>query len=119
MPQIKLVPLDFGSLQELDDGRQSLAFKKHMARLAQDCIDRPGDGTARVVQLTISVKPVVGEDGQCERCFVEMEQKSKVPVQRSRPFEMEVTKGGLMFNQEFPEELDQIPLFGKDEEAEE
>ena len=111
MGEIKLVPLGFRSLEEIDDGRQSAAFRKHMARIAQDCMDRPGDSTARVVTLTLSIKPVTGDDGQCESCFVEMEQRSKVPVQRSRPFEMQVTKGGLAFNQEFPDALDQIPLF--------
>lgn len=117
MGRVELVPLSFENLENLDDGRQAVAFRRHMLRVAQDCMDRPGDSTARVITLKLSVKPVIGQDGQCERCFLEMEQKSSVPVHRSRPFEMEVTKGGLLFNKDFPETLDQAPLFPGDESS--
>jgi hypothetical protein len=116
---VELVPVSFENLESLDDGRQAAAFKRHMARVAQDCIDRPGDSTARVITLKLSIKPVIGQDGQCERCFMEMEQKSSIPVYRSRPFEMDVTKGGLRFNKDFPDTIDQPPLFPSETDSEE
>lgn len=111
MARVELVPLTFENLESMDDGRQAAAFRRHMERVSQDCMDRPGDPTARVITLKLSVKPVIGQEGQCERCFLEMEQKSSVPVHRSRPFEMEVTKRGLLFNKDFPDNLDQVTLF--------
>lgn len=114
----KLVPLDFEHLATLDDGRIDRLLRMHVARAAQDCMDRPGDKSKRVVSLSIAVEPVVSDDGQCESTRVEIECKSKVPVFRSRPYEMHCTKAGLRFNQDFPEELDQQPLFPREHSGE-
>ena len=118
MPQTQLVQLDFSNLSVLDEGRIDKLLKKHIQNIAQDCIDRPGDPTARTMQLNFTVKPICTPEGYCENTFVEIECKSKVPVYRSQTFKMRVSRQGLQFNQDFPDEIDQQPLFGDDQESE-
>lgn len=110
MGRTELVPLSFANLEDLDNGKQAMAFRKHMQRLSQDCMDRPGDSSARTLNIKVTLTPIIGEDGMCESVKLELEHKSTVPPQISRPFEMQVTKAGVLFNKDFPEALDQIPL---------
>lgn len=113
MATINEVPLVFEHLAELDDGRIDLLFKKHVARITADCIDRPSDDSKRTVTLEIHATPILSkDDGICETVHVEIECKSKVPTYRSRKFEMRATKGQLLFfNRDFPEDLDQPSMF--------
>ncbi len=39
------------SLNSLDDGRVSMAFLHELKRAVADCMDRPGDKTAREVKV--------------------------------------------------------------------
>ena len=52
-----LTEMTLEKLKELDFGRVSLAFQQHLARVVDDCMDRPGDGTAREVELRFLIKP--------------------------------------------------------------
>jgi hypothetical protein len=119
MPRVEEVPLDFTNLAGIDDGRINRLLAMHLARVAQDCIDRPGDKTKRQVCLTFTVEPVVADDGQAETSRIEIECKSKVPVYRSRPYEMRLTKGGFKFNRDFPDAIDQPSLYPCDDEDDE
>lgn len=110
---VKLVPFNFENLAHLDDGRIDKLLKAHVARATQDCLDRPGDKTKRHVTLKISIEPIIDDSGQCESTHVEIECLSKVPVFRSRTYEMRATKAGMLFNADFPDELDQQPLFDR------
>jgi len=111
MTQVQQVPLSFSSLSELDDGRIDRLMMMHIRRIAADCMDRPGDKNKRKVTLDFHVEPVIDDDGQCEYTKVQIECRSKVPTYRSKPYEMRVSKAGLLFNQDFPDSLDQPPLF--------
>jgi hypothetical protein len=110
MPRTQEVQLDFSNLAHLDNGKIDLLLRRHIARIAMDCMDRPGDKSPRKVSLEFSCVPIPDDDGSCESVRVEIEAKSKVPTHRSKPYHMRVTKGGLLFNQDFPEDLDQQPL---------
>lgn len=114
MPRVEEVQLNFANLTELDSGKINLLVQKHLALVAQDCMNRPGDKTKRKVVLEFYAEPILEEDGQCERCKLEIECKSKVPTFRSRRFEMRVSKGGFLFNKDFPDAIDQAPLFEKE-----
>lgn len=115
MAHTQQIPLGFHSLAEIDDGRIERTLKMHLQRLAHDCMDRPGEKTSRKVQLTFEVKPVVNQEGDCDTCRVEIDCKSKVPTYRSKPYEMRVTKGGFLFNRDFPDSIGQEPLFGEED----
>lgn len=108
---VQIVPLEFASLAELDDGRIQRLLRMHLARIAQDCMDRPGDKTKRKVSIEFIIEPQINQQGECDDARVTVECKSKLPVYRSKPYEMRVTKGGLLFNQDFPDSIDQPPLF--------
>src|ERR1051326_1639324 len=110
MPRVEQVQLNFKSLADLHDGRIAKLLEKHLARIAQDCMGRPGDNSKRGVERKFSAEPVLDPAGQCETVKLEIECNSKVPTYRSKPFEMRVTKGGFLFNRDFPDSLDQQPL---------
>lgn len=108
----KTVPLDFAGLSILDEGRIEKLLKKHLQLAALDCTNRPMDKTARQVILTFNIVPMVNPISQeCEKTSVEIECKSKVPTHRSEPFQMQVHPNGLRFNEDFPDSIDQQPLF--------
>ena len=110
----QLQQLSFDSLAELDDGRINRLVKHHLARIASDVIDRPADKTARKVTIDFIVKPIIQPDGECDEAAVEIECKSKIPTYRTKKYTMRATKGGLAFNRDFPDELDQTSLYGDD-----
>jgi hypothetical protein len=77
-----LKKLTVETLHELDFGSIGIAFEKHLARVVQDCIDRPGDKRARTVLLEMKVVPVVeirGSTIDCEGAKGTFKLKSKVP----------------------------------------
>jgi hypothetical protein len=115
MSRTQTVPLDFSNLAGLDEGRINKVLCAHLQRIAMDCINRPSDKTKRKVSLEFTVSPVIDVDSQeCESAKIEIECKSKVPVHRSKPYEMRVTSKGFLFNRDFPDKVDQLPLL-KDE----
>lgn len=118
MPRTQVVDLNFSNLVDLDEGRIDKLLLINLARTAQDCITRPGDKSKRKVTLEFIFEPIADPDlGDCAGAKCEVECKTKLPVYRSRPFEMSVSNRGFAFNKDFPEELDQAPLFdqGDDE----
>ncbi len=118
---IQEMNLTFESLEDLYDGRIAMVLKRHMAMVARDCMNRPGDKTKRKVTLEFGFTPVPDPDDMsvCERVDCQLECKSKLPVHRSRPIQMRPHETGFIFNQDFPEDISQQSLFNEDAEAEE
>lgn len=112
MGRIVEVPLDFTHLGMLDEQRIDRLLCMHIANVARDCMNRPGDKSKRKVTLEFYVQPIPDPDtGDAHTAGVEIECKSKVPVFRSRRFEMRLSNKGLTFNTDFPDQLDQPSLF--------
>lgn len=111
MPRVVEVPLDFAHLQDIDDGKVDALLRAHLQRAAQDCQSRPGDKSKRKVTLEFTVIPIADETGDAFQAYVQIEVKSKVPVHRTRAFEMRLGRNGFSYNQDFPEDLDQPSLF--------
>lgn len=112
MSRINEVDLCFSSMEGLDEGRINKLLMHHLANVARDCINRPMDKSARKVTLEFQVKPEPDPStGDANTATVEIECKSKVPVYRSRRFEMRLKNNGLSFNQDFPDDLNQPSLF--------
>lgn len=106
------------SLNSLDDGRVSMAFLHELKRAVADCMDRPGDKTAREVSLVFKLKPIIDEStGQCDMVNGDFKIKSKVPERKSKTYNFGVRKGGqLVFNENSPQAVDQKTIFDGDED---
>jgi hypothetical protein len=111
---LQIVPLEFTSLAEIDDGRIQKLLRMHLQRIAQDCMDRPGDKTKRKVTIEFIIDPIVSPEGHCDDARVTIECKSKVPTYRTKPYEMRVNTRGFAFNEDFPDQVDQSSIFPKE-----
>lgn len=118
---IQEMDLTFQSLEDLYEGRIAILLKRRLAMVAQDCMNRPGDKTKRKVTLEFCFEPVPDPDdlSVCERVNCELECKAKLPVYRSRPIQMRPHNSGFIFNQDFPDDINQQTLFNPEEEAKE
>lgn len=105
------VELTLGSLEELDDGRVSIAFGQAMRAAVQDCVDRPAEKKVRTVTLELKLKPIIDTDDgitEMKGASGEFTIKSKVPERRSKTYEMRANKKGqLAFSSNSPENMDQ------------
>lgn len=116
MSRTQEVLLDFTNLGHLDEERINRLLKFHISNIARDCINRPGDKTKRKVTLEFYVSPIPDPDtGEATTAGVQIECKSKVPVFRSKRYEMRLSNAGLTFNADFPDDIDQPSLFPKDD----
>lgn len=115
---VQLVPLEFSTLDDLDDGRISAILKQHIQRVASDCDDRPGDPTVRKIVMEFQIKPLMSDGGDCDEVEVHIEIKSKVPTHRSKRIPMTLSKTGFKFNRDVAEELDgqRLPFNEDDDE---
>lgn len=86
-------------------------FDRHMERICDDCIDRPGDKTPRKLTLELIIEPVTDEKGQCDTVRLTVEAKTKTPVYRTPFYTCLLTSKGLKFNEDYPKTPDQQPLF--------
>lgn len=112
MPRVQELDLTFGALDQIDSGKIALLLKRHLANVAQDCVNRPSDDAKRKVTMEFTFTPVLDPDTrECETVKCQIECKSKVPTFRSKKYEMRVHKTGFAFNRDFPDDLDQPPLF--------
>ena len=103
-----MMELNLANLNELDDGRVSVAFMHELRRVVQDCMDRPGDTTARKVSLEFNLKPIIAEDGSCESADGDFKIKSTVPVRKSKNYSFNVNKKGhLIYSSNSPDDVDQ------------
>lgn len=103
-------------LENLDLGKASAAFNSHIKRIATDCLDRPGDSAPRKVTMEIAVKPVLNDDGTCDRIKLQIQVSSKVPSHRTRVYDMGIRANGmLVFSEDSPTNFDQSTFFDGDE----
>lgn len=108
---VQLEQLSLASLETLDP-RIEVLFQKHVQQISNDCINRPREKSKRKLILEFYVEPVCDPDtGECEEVRVSIEGKSKLPVFRTKAFPMAVSKAGLRFNSEVPDNLNQPGLF--------
>ena len=121
---VKLEQLKLENLAVVDPRIEAM-FQKHVKTLVDDVMNRPGEKQKRKLLLEFEITPVIELDKDTGECHVEEVKvsligKSKVPTFQTRGFPMKVTKGGLLFNREIPEDLHQPSIFGEgDGEAKE
>lgn len=113
LANVERLQLTIETLAELDNGIVSAQVIRHLQRLAHDCMDRPGDKTKRKATLEFSFEPVCDQSGQADSVNCTVEIKSKIPVHRSKSYEMGLSKAGFVFNRDVPDSLNQGVLFPK------
>lgn len=108
--------LNLQSLAELDLGKGAEAFQVLLKRAVEDCMDRPGDKTARKVALEIHIVPVMEQGGDCTEVSAEIHCTARVPTYRTKPYSMGVRKGGmLVFNPDSPDNINQTTFIDEDD----
>lgn len=108
---MSLETLSLETMAMVDYGKIDAALQLHLKRAGQDCMDRPGDKNPRKVTLTISLKPVIQQDGDVTDVDAEFEISSTVPKHRSRPIHMMPRRGGhLVFTPESPDNAEQMTI---------
>ncbi len=86
MPQQRL---SLETLKDLDLGVVSKTFQHHLTRAVQDCFSRPGDKSARVVEMKFKIVPDIDPTtAECETVLVDCEFQTKVPSMRSKTYRM-------------------------------
>ena len=111
---LKREQLKLGTLVAVDPRIETL-FNKQIAKVANDCLDRPLDPKARQVFLVFNVTPSIDpETGDCDHVDVAVASEVKTPPYKTKAFPMQVTKAGLFFNPDVPEDLNQPGLFEED-----
>ena len=114
---MSVMPVSLSNLKSLDDGKAAAAFDAHLQRIARDCLDRPGDGTARSVTLQVAVKPIMESDGSCDRVDAQISVKSSVPQHKTKVYNFGLHRNGqLAFSEMSPDNYDQSTIFDDDEE---
>lgn len=102
--------LELPTLDNLDDGRLALAWKKALQRAALDCEDRPGDNKPRIVTLQCEIIPVLAADGsgQLDTVHVSFQVQDKVPTRKTKKYDMSLRRGGVLaFNDLSDEDVHQ------------
>lgn len=107
-----LYQLSLENLPALDLGKVNEAFRAQLARVVQDCMDRPGEQKARKVTLEVTVTPVLQSDGDCTEAKVQMQVVASTPKLRTREYSMGIRRGGgLVFNEDDPEDITSPTMF--------
>lgn len=103
--------LGLDTLNQIDMGKIKAAFDHELKHVVKDALDRPGDSTPRVVQLSMSVVPDVDSQGVAETVTCEFNVKSKVPPRRSKKYQLQASANGtVMVNPESPDNIHQGTL---------
>lgn len=106
--------LSMKALAEIDNGRIREAYEQALRRAQSDCKDRPALERARKVSLTLTIVPVVGDNGELESCNVDFQIKEALPPRESRTYNMAADDAGLHFNELSRDDIrqrtiDQVP----------
>jgi hypothetical protein len=109
--------LSLKALEHLDMGKALEAFNLHVARVARDCMDRPGDSKPRTVTLKMGFTPVMQSDGNCDEVKAQIHVSSAVPTHRTKVYSFGLRRNGsLVFNEDSPDAIDQATMFEEDED---
>jgi hypothetical protein len=105
------IKLGLSSLKELDMGKIAAAFDHEMRHVVNDCLDRPGDETARTVSLCMKMVPDCDSTGVAETVTAEFVIKSTVPPRTSKKYQLQTHRNGhVLVNPESPEDITQGTL---------
>lgn len=90
--------LTLENLINLNAGEIVGEFNRSLAEIVRDLEERPGDKTARKLELSFSIKPKLADHGVTGAADVQIEVNSKVPKRKTSPIQMRIEGDGLEFN---------------------
>jgi ribosomal protein L30/L7E len=117
--RMPLHPLSLDTLKDLDMGKAHEAFNVHVRRVAQDCLDRPGDPKPRTVNMQITFIPILDEAADCSEVKAAIQVTSKIPSHRTKVYSFGLRRNGtLVFSEDSPTNVAQNTIFdGLDDEG--
>lgn len=97
---MSLINFNVGSLATIDSGKLAAALDEDVQRCVKDCLNRPGEKKARVVNLQVRIEPdFVDDTGDCESVKLRFALKNSLPARCTRDYSMLARKNGtLLFN---------------------
>jgi hypothetical protein len=98
------------SLIDIDGGRIREAWEQALRRCRDDCHDRPGVAKGRKVTLHAILTPVCEPDGSLGSVDVSFEIDDSLPKRQSPSYNMRAARGGLLFNELSPDDINQRTL---------
>ncbi len=101
---------DLSSLVTIDEGRVRDLFEQALKRCRDDCHERPGVSKARKVTLSATLTPVCSPEGAMGSCDVQFEVDDSLPKRVSPCYNMKAARGGLLFNEMSPDDINQGTL---------
>jgi len=105
---VAIEKFELASVAKMDMGRIRSAWDREMRLAREDCVDRPALKKARKVILVATLTPSDGEDA--ELIDVQFEIDHKLPRRTSRPYQMQVARGRMLFNDLSPDDVAQMTL---------
>lgn len=97
----------FRSLATIDGGRLLEAWEQACKRAREDVEDRPGVEKARKVMLVTTLTPVKDKTNGLHSVDVKFEIDDSLPKRSSPTYNMKAARGGLLFNEMSPDDIDQ------------
>jgi len=121
---MNLQKFDLKTVVDMDNGRIREAIEQAIRRCELDCKDRPNLEGKRTVTLKINLEPVPDEEGNLDSVNVGFSIGDALPRRASKKYNMKAGRGGLVFNEMSPHDVNQATLpgmgpQGEDEEQEE
>lgn len=104
-----LEKFSIATLAKMDQGRIAAALEQALKRCEDDCKDRPAVKDARKVNLLISLEPVE-DGGELESVDITFKITDTVPKRCSKTYNMKAARGGLLFNELSPDDVNQKTL---------
>ncbi len=105
-----LTKITLESIANLDHGRIGEAFQQKLDQAVQDCEDRPGIKSGRVVSIKVMVKPKADEAGNLDSITLGHAIAYSEPKRESRLYSAKRVQGGLVLNELAPHDVDQLTL---------
>lgn len=91
--------LTLNSLPDFAHGKAAAGFSLAMKRAVQDLLGRPGEKAARSVTMTVTMTPILQQDGDVVDAEVSFAFQNKFPPMRTNPMPCAVdAQGRLVFN---------------------
>jgi len=103
--------LSLATLDQFDYGKGALIFQKELEKVVRDLIDRPGDTTARTVDLQVILTPIVLQDGDVIDAKVQFKCRGKTPPYKTAARPAAIDRGRqLVFQPMAPDNPEQRTL---------
>lgn len=103
MPPVSKKKLTLKTLLNLHQ-RICQQFDSEIHSIVQDCMNRPGDATARNVTLTLKVTPGISQEADGDACDVQVIVKSSKPESKTAKLPMKMTRNGAFFDPQYEED---------------